>query len=60
MCIYKCILIYIDINLHEYKTISVRTDRGATWSPDNLEDLPQKNEWAKMKGEIIGYIPQVS
>jgi dipeptidase len=38
----------------------VRTDRGATWSPANLEDLPQKRAWAKMTGEIIGYIPQVA
>lgn len=38
----------------------VRTDRGKTWSPDNLEDMQQKPEWEKMRGEIIGHIPQVA
>lgn len=38
----------------------VRTDRGETWKPNNLEELPQKPEWEKMKGEIIGHIPQVA
>ena len=37
----------------------VRTDRGYTWTPENLEDMPQKPEWEKMRGEIIGHIPQV-
>ena len=38
----------------------VRTDRGTTWSPENLEDMPQKSDWEKMRGEIIGHIPQVA
>jgi Peptidase family C69 len=38
----------------------VRSDRGYTWSPENLEDMPQKAEWEKMRGEIIGHIPQVA
>jgi hypothetical protein len=37
----------------------VRDDRGVTWSPDNLEDLPQRKEWETMTGELTGYIPQV-
>lgn len=37
----------------------VREDRGATWHPDNLENLSQRSEWEKMRGEIVGYIPQV-
>lgn len=37
----------------------VRTDRGYTWSPENLEDLPQKPQWEQMTGTIIGHIPQV-
>ena len=37
----------------------VRDDRGVTWSPDNLENLPQREEWMTMRGEIIGHIPQV-
>jgi dipeptidase len=37
----------------------VREDRGLTWSKDNLEDMPQKSEWAK-SDLVIGYIPQVS
>ena len=37
----------------------VREDRGITWSPNNLEDLPQKKDWEAMRGDIIGYIPQV-
>lgn len=38
----------------------VRDDRGVTWSPDNLEDLPQRKEWETMTGELTGYIPQVA
>lgn len=38
----------------------VREDHGYTWSVDNLEESPFRNAWSKMKGEIIGYIPQVS
>jgi dipeptidase len=38
----------------------VREDRGETWSPNNLEDMPQKPEWEKMRGNILGYIPQVA
>ena len=38
----------------------VRSDRGATWMLENLEDLPQRAEWEKLKNkEIIGHIPQV-
>lgn len=36
----------------------VREDRGSTWHPRNLEDLPQRNRWERMRGEILGYIPQ--
>ncbi len=37
----------------------VREDRGFTWSPSNLEDIPSlRPQWEAMKGEIIGYIPQ--
>lgn len=38
----------------------VREDRGDTWHPNNLEDMPQKGEWETMRGEIIGHIPQVA
>lgn len=39
----------------------VREDRGATWSVDNLENIPEhRASWEKMKGPIIGYIPQVA
>ena len=39
----------------------VRNDRGQTWSTDNLEHMPQREEWEKMEGTgIIGYIPQVA
>ena len=39
----------------------VRKDRGYTWSPENLEHLPQRKEWENMLGKtIIGYIPQVA
>lgn len=39
----------------------VREDRGETWKESNLEDMPQKAEWARIgKREIIGYIPQVA
>lgn len=38
----------------------VRSDRGYTWSPENLENMPQKADWEKMKGEIIGHIPQIA
>lgn len=39
---------------------AVRSDHGATWTEDNLENIPDlHSEWSKMKGEIIGYIPQV-
>ena len=37
----------------------VREDRGVTWSPENLEDMPQKPLWQQMRGDIIGFIPQV-
>jgi dipeptidase len=38
----------------------VRTDRGDTWDPSNLEDMPQKKEWLLNEGKlIIGEIPQV-
>lgn len=38
----------------------VRTDRGQTWSPEFLEDMPMlRPEWEKMRGDILGYIPQV-
>lgn len=37
----------------------VRSDRGYTWTPENLEDLPQRKQWEKMTGPILGYIPQV-
>ena len=40
---------------------AVRSDHGATWTADNLEPMAQfKEEWMKMRGEIIGWIPQVS
>jgi dipeptidase len=40
--------------------IHVRTDRGFTWSPQNLENIPQlRPQWENMTGEILGYIPQV-
>eukprot|EP01038_Epipyxis_sp_PR26KG_P011223 gene11223-15063_t len=38
----------------------VREDRGKTWSASNLERLPQKEIWSSMKGEILGYIPEVA
>ena len=38
----------------------VREDRGETWHPDNLEDMPQRPQWEKMRGDILGYIPQVA
>lgn len=38
----------------------VRDDRGKTWSPDNLENIPVlRPQWERMRGDIIGYIPQV-
>lgn len=37
----------------------VREDRGKTWSKDNLEDLPQRADWERMTGDILGYIGQV-
>ena len=37
----------------------VRSDRGETWTPENLEDLPQKEQW-KSGSVIVGYLPQVS
>jgi hypothetical protein len=37
----------------------VREDRGWTWHPNNLENLPQRGVWEKMRGPIIGSIPQV-
>lgn len=38
----------------------VRKDRGYTWSPDNLEHLPQRKQWEQMLNKpIIGHIPQV-
>lgn len=39
----------------------VREDRGFTWTKDNLEDLPQKDEWATMEDyTLMGHIPQVA
>lgn len=38
----------------------VREDRGYTWSAQNLENLPQRNEWKNSQVEILGYIPQFS
>ena len=40
--------------------MQVREDRGLTWHPDNLEDLPQREQWKSQRGEVIGYIPQVA
>ena len=38
----------------------VRNDRGYTWSEDNLEPGPLKEDWKKLKNQtILGYIPQV-
>ena len=38
----------------------VREDRGFTWSVKNLEQgSVHTPRWEKMKGDIIGYIPQV-
>lgn len=37
----------------------VLNDRGFTWSPENLEDMPQRSQWETMTNDIIGYIPQV-
>jgi dipeptidase len=37
----------------------VRADRGYTWSPENLEDMPQRAQWERMTGTVIGHIPQV-
>ena len=40
--------------------LRVRGDRGATWQPQNLEDVPAlRPQWEEMTGEILGYIPQV-
>ena len=37
----------------------MRDDRGVTWSPANLENMPvYRPQWEKMRGDIIGYIPQ--
>ncbi|CAM9296526.1 unnamed protein product, partial [Ectocarpus fasciculatus] len=40
----------------------VRNDRGHTWRADNLEDLPQREEWEDYAPSqtILGYIPQVN
>jgi hypothetical protein len=39
----------------------VRKDRGYTWSPENLEHLPQRKAWEHMLDKtIIGHIPQVA
>jgi dipeptidase len=38
---------------------AVRSDRGFTWSEENLEDLPTlTSRWKTMTGHILGYIPQ--
>jgi len=37
----------------------VATDRGPTWHPDNLEDLPFRDQWATQE-KIVGTIPQVN
>lgn len=37
----------------------IRDDRGSTWTEENLENSPLKEQWIKNKAQIIGHIPQV-
>ena len=39
--------------------LHVREDHGFTWDPSNLEQSQFNEEWKKMRGRILGYIPQV-
>ena len=40
---------------------NVRDDgRSETWSFENLEDLPQREEWRNSGSVLLGHIPQVA
>jgi hypothetical protein len=34
--------------------------RSETWSFENLENLPQREEWRRSGSVLLGYIPQVA
>jgi dipeptidase len=38
----------------------IRSDRGYTWTEENLESGPLKNAWIVGQSPIIGYIPEVT